>query len=153
MRFTPILVAAAFVALSGCTGTLGSNAAMQNAIMQQMKSGACQVAGTAAIPGAVNLSFQCQGQFQKQVGTQPAMPPVTAARRAAIAPNPSPTTWPLPNPLPPLPPLGELQDIGAAELVAFNALAPTPTRPRATAAGMMREIASAAPAIHAIAAL
>lgn len=88
-----ILAIVLMIALAGCSGQLPAGI---------MNSANCDVAGTASIPGTVNLSFQCSGSLSQ------AGPPATAnsVRSLALtAPAPAPQPWPIPPAPPPLPPL------------------------------------------------
>ncbi len=67
-----------------------------------MNSGLSDVAGTASIPGTVNLSFQCSGSLSQQ-GPAPTANAVRA--NAVVMPTPAPQPWPIPPAPPPFPPL------------------------------------------------
>ena len=92
------LVLLAVLALPGC-------ALLQSGELPAgvMNSGLCDVAGTASIPGTVNLSFQCSGSLSQQ--GPPAATANAVRANAVVMPTPAPQPWPIPPAPAPFPPL------------------------------------------------
>jgi hypothetical protein len=91
MRAT--LAICAMAVLAGCGPGMQLPAGVMN-------TGDCEVAGTASIPGTVNLSFQCSASLSQQ-----GPPAAASAMRSSLAAVAAPQPWPIPPAPPPLPPL------------------------------------------------